>query len=304
MSLVSVIIPTNKRKFEYLKRAIDSVISQTYKNIELIIVDDNNYDEYRKEISINLKKYQNKYTNFLYIKHGKNKGACASRNTGIINSKGVYIAFLDDDDEWDKNKINEQIKKFTSKNIGLVYCDFYTVTYNEKGKEIKTLIKRNKTNNSLREILKFNIIGSTSFPLIRRECFENCGMFDEDILAMQDYDLWIRIAMKYDFESVQMPLANYYVHNSDRISSHNNYKIIALERIIFKYKTYFEKDKDAYSLKCLRLAFYNVVERKYKVAFKNYIKAISLRPFNIKNIVSYLFYGSRVFIKYFIDGIK
>ena len=106
--LVSVIIPTYKR-LGMLGRAIDSVLNQTYNNIEIIIVDDNNEDsEYRKETERFMKKYDDNIE-IKYVKHKQNKNGAAARNTGINNANGVYIAFLDDDDEFSPKKIELQI---------------------------------------------------------------------------------------------------------------------------------------------------------------------------------------------------
>ena len=106
--VVSVIIPTYKRPKE-LERAIISVKNQTYKNIEIIVVDDNANDiEQRKSTEQVVKKYEN----IVYIQNKENLGGSKTRNIGIENAKGKYIAFLDDDDEFLPNKIEQQIKLY------------------------------------------------------------------------------------------------------------------------------------------------------------------------------------------------
>ena len=105
MKLVSVIIPTFNRQ-KYLKNAINSVLNQTYENIELIIIDDNSSDNtqsYVEDINDN---------RLIYIKNSKNLKAPKSRNIGIEKSRGDYIAFLDDDDTWYKTKLEKQIKLY------------------------------------------------------------------------------------------------------------------------------------------------------------------------------------------------
>jgi len=123
--LVSVIIPTYGRS-ELLDRAIDSVLAQTYDNIEIIVVDDNNSNsEHRKHTENVLQKYlQNGQA--VYLKHEKNVGGSAARNTGIKASKGEYVALLDDDDEWFPEKIEKQISYFEilGDNIGVIYCSY------------------------------------------------------------------------------------------------------------------------------------------------------------------------------------
>jgi len=121
-SLVSIIIPTYKRS-EYIERTIESVLKQSYKNIEIIIVDDNNPETYYREETEKIMKKYRKYKNIKYIKHEKNMNGCAARNTGLEHANGKYICFLDDDDIIYPNKIKEQVEFLESNpKYGAVYC--------------------------------------------------------------------------------------------------------------------------------------------------------------------------------------
>lgn len=113
MDKVSVIIPTYKRP-ENLIRAINSVLLQSYKNIEIIVIDDNNEgDEYRLETEELMKQFE--YDNrVIYLKHKINKNGAAARNKGIKYVKSKYVAFLDDDDEFKIEKIRKQVEKLKS----------------------------------------------------------------------------------------------------------------------------------------------------------------------------------------------
>ena len=124
LPLISCIITTYNRPIEVLKRAIDSVINQTYSNIELLVVND--YPE-NIELSNNIYKLIKSYNNksIKYIVLEKNSGACFARNRGANESKGEFLAFLDDDDEWLPNKLNDQKKLFNHDMIGIVDCDNY-----------------------------------------------------------------------------------------------------------------------------------------------------------------------------------
>ena len=119
--LVSVIIPTYNR-IDTLERAIKSVKSQTYKNIEVLVIDDNaNNHNIRKEVE----KIVSKFQNIKLIQNKENLGGGLSRNEGIKNAKGEYIAFLDDDDEFYPEKIEKQYelyKKLNNDKVGLIYC--------------------------------------------------------------------------------------------------------------------------------------------------------------------------------------
>ena len=122
MKTVSVIIPTYKRS-KYIARTIESVLSQTYNNIEIIVVDDNNgEDEYRAKTRATIKKYIES-GKIKYICHDRNMGGCAARNTGLKESSGDYVCYLDDDDFLYKEKIKEQVNFLEKhKEIDIVYC--------------------------------------------------------------------------------------------------------------------------------------------------------------------------------------
>ncbi len=120
--LVSIIIPTYKRS-KYIERTIEAVLKQSYNNIEIIVVDDNNPETYHREETEKVMQKYRKHKNIKYIKHEKNMNGCAARNTGLKAAEGKYICFLDDDDIIYENKIKEQVE-FLEKNLkyGAVYC--------------------------------------------------------------------------------------------------------------------------------------------------------------------------------------
>lgn len=235
--LVSAVITSYKRPPEIVERAVKSIINQTYSNLEIIVVDDSPADyELRDAVRDTVLKYQDRVK---YIRHEKNMGACVARNTGIDNSAGEYIAFLDDDDFWRENKIELQLKKALETNAGLIYCKCL-ITVEETGKQI--LFKQEyRTGFVYDDLLKWNFIGSTSFPLVKRECFEKCGKFDPMQPAAQDYDVWIRIAEKYEVDYVDEILVDYSVHAGERISADPFNMIKAGELILIKYNDYLKK---------------------------------------------------------------
>lgn len=136
---VSVIIPTYNRA-HLVGRAIQSVLNQTYKDFELIIVDDGSTDNTEDII----KKYQKKDERIKYIRRKKNKGGSVARNTGINAAIGEYIAFLDSDDEWLTEKLERQMKVFksTSSEVGVVYSGFFRI--NDRRNEIESIFNPKK----------------------------------------------------------------------------------------------------------------------------------------------------------------
>jgi glycosyltransferase involved in cell wall biosynthesis len=202
--LVSVIIPTYNRA-NLIGRAIQSALDQTYRNIEIIIVDDASNDNTEEIVT----KFHN--INVVYIRHNCNKGGGAARNTGIKASNGQFIAFLDDDDEWLNDKLEKQVKTIMtlSSEWGGIYCGFHRIT----DKKIKT-IEVFKKGNLKTELLKEQLdIGSSSTLLFIRKIILEIGLFDETFERNQDFELLIRFFRKYKLFSVKEPLVKIYTRN-------------------------------------------------------------------------------------------
>jgi len=206
--LVSVIIPTNNRTLE-LFRAVNSVCNQSYKNIEIIIVDDNYGNEkIREEILYNLIDCDSRIT---IINNAERLGGALSRNVGINAAKGEYIAFLDDDDEYGIDKIKKQLRQFNASsqcNLGLVYC-FGKIIYPNG------IIENELTDYigvPLEEHMKNNIAG-TSFWFVKKEAITSVGGF-EKIASHQDGIVILKLLVKgYSVDVVREPLINYYFHD-------------------------------------------------------------------------------------------
>lgn len=237
--LVSVVITTYKRNDDLLRRSIESVLKQTYGNIELIVVDDNELNDTYQQKS---EQIVNDYSGINYIKNTRNMGAQYSRNIGILNSKGQFVAFLDDDDEWDLMKIEKQISAFTDDSIGLVYCNGYTSIDGEKRDyRYWTTV----TNPSLVDMLEDDCVGSTSQVLIRKKCFADVGLFDISMPARQDYEMWIRISQKYKLINVNEKLFVHYMHTGEQISKNYSKALVGYLNIYKKYKGSYKKEKRA-----------------------------------------------------------
>lgn len=222
--LVSVIITTHERSCNILERAVSSVYNQTYKNIEIIVVNDSK--DYKENVNIieMLAKYKAKY-----IEHNK-KGANSSRNLGIKASKGDIIALLDDDDEWVETKLEDMVP-YLNKNISMVYCDFDYIDANGK----KTILKKKKYEGLVyNELLYDNFIGGCSIPIINKEILLKVGMFDETMPSCQDIDVWLRIAKNFKIKHVKKKLVHYYISNV-AITSNPKKRIDGWEKLIKKY---------------------------------------------------------------------
>lgn len=205
MPQVSVVIPTYNRA-EFLTAAVRSVIRQSFHDFEVLIVDDASGDCTRSVV----KSFRDERIH--YVRHSAHRGGAAARNTGIRQSAGQYVAFLDDDDEWLPEKLQKQITVLTASpvQVGCVYTGYMTVD-KANGKIIRHIVPKKKGDLS-RAIMVDNCVGGTSSVMVKRECLEFVGMFDESLPSFQDYDLWIRLAKRYRFDYVVEPLLLYSLH--------------------------------------------------------------------------------------------
>ena len=193
--LVSVIIPTYKNE-KALLRAIESVLNQTYKNIEVIVVDDNAPDsEYRRKTAKEMEKYTND-SRVSYIKHYKNMERCAARNTGIKYSRGNYVMFLDNDDEFLISKVEAQIKNLESLDSrwGMNYSKYIR----KDGDKVVAVCGEDRDGDLLIEALKRNLfIHAGSNLMVRKSVIDEVGGFNEEISINEDIEFISRVMLKY-----------------------------------------------------------------------------------------------------------
>jgi len=287
---VSVIIPTYNRA-SYLYSAIKSVLNQTFEDFEIIVVDDASTDNTKQTID----KFDDR--RIYYIRHKENKGGSAARNTGIKRSKGKFIAFLDDDDMWMPSKLEKQLDLINkSLEIGVVYSGVWIINGSGKIRGSKPPFLRG---NIFPDMLKKNYVGSCSTVLIRKECLSGIGLFDEDLSAGQDFDLWIRLAKHYQFDYVNEPLVLYRVHKK-RVST-DPYKSLRAKKLL--YKKYSKELMTSFNHRKV-LGFWHYVLGTYYCKCgdigqgkKEFVKAITSDPFSILCYVRLFasFFGSKVF---------
>ncbi|MFS1511127.1 glycosyltransferase family 2 protein [Chengkuizengella sp. SCS-71B] len=225
--LVSVIIPTYKRA-NMLLRAVDSVLNQTYKNIEVLVVNDNEPgDEHTNDLKEILLKYTDERLN--YIEQKKHVNGAVARNVGIKLAKGEYIAFLDDDDYWKSEKIEKQVNVLEEldNSWGGVACrkKFYL-----GGKLVKATLPY-KDGYVFEHVLLRNIEITTGTLLMRREALDDAGYFDENLLRYQDVQLFAFLTQKYKIKLMQdFFLCAHIDDNSNRL---NPQKLISAKKSFF-----------------------------------------------------------------------
>ena len=267
---ISVIIPTYNRKF-FLKRSVDSVLKQTLKPYEIIIIDDGSSDGTSSMI-------KESYPAVNLIRQ-ENKGVSAARNNGIRSSSGDWICFLDSDDEWKKNKLKNQELALTQ-NTNYLFCHS-NEEWIRNGKKINQKKKHKKYGGDIfKKCLDMCRI-SPSSVMIYKKVFDNIGFFNEDLIVCEDYELWLRICAHYKVLFVDEPLIIKYGGHEGQLSnsfeSIEFFRIKALEYLL-STKIKGENKKEAVKMLIFKLNIYlNGLKKRNKIAdILKYDKKIKL----------------------------
>lgn len=222
---ISVIIPSYNRK-DTLSRALNSVLSQTYKPQEIILVDDGSTDGTRVWIIENYPMVQ-----YLFQPRG---GVSAARNKGIQHSTCDWISFLDSDDEWLPKKLEEQIQHLKA-NGGSSFSHTNEI-WVRNGVRVNQMKKHQKYGGEIFEKCLDICRISPSSVLIKKRILEEVGAFDESLEVCEDYDLWLRITAKYSVSFLDTPQIIKYGGHKDQLSKVKNgieqFRIQSLEKII------------------------------------------------------------------------
>lgn len=229
--LVSIILPTYNWNHNWLCKSLDSVLTQSYKNFELIIINDCSTNDIEKTIL----KYKEKDDRIVYIKNEKNLRLTKTLNKGIEISKWKYIARIDDDDIWcEDNKLQKQVD-FMEQNPDYWLCWTQVILIDENDNELE-LIKKNTTDKNIRK----KILSWTQFAhwsvIIRKKTIDTVWKYDTNWDFIEDYELWLRIWTKYKFSNLSDFSFKYRINRS-WISSSNALKQRILNiKVAKKYK--------------------------------------------------------------------
>ena len=276
MPLVSVIIPTHNRA-RFLAGAVKSVLEQSYQDFEIIVVDDCSSD-HTAAMMESLGRPE-----IRYLRHDRQLGGAAARNTGIHHSTGEYVAFLDDDDEWYPEKLGRQMSMMLASpaDVGGIYTGYFIV--DRSNGQMRSQMVPTERGELYESLLAGNCIGSTSSMLLRRNCFETVGVFDERLPSFQDYDLWLRIARKYHFDCIRQPLLKYFVHG-DKIWTNPQALTQGLELMLKKYgySTAFRRKCGIYYL---GLGVQYCEANRFKAGRNALLRSVRLNPLAVQPYV-------------------
>lgn len=209
MPLVSVIIPTFNRGY-VIERAVNSVLEQSFSDLECIVVDDGSTDNTQQKLA------EIKDPRLKVIQSG-NQGVSAARNLGFVHSCGQWIALLDSDDEWLPHKLRVQLKLADENpKLPLIHGEEIWI---RNGKRVNPKFKHRKEGGKIFERCLGLCLISPSAALMKRSLYEEMRGFREDYIVCEDYELWLRVTQKYEVGFVVDPILNKYGGHEDQLSS-------------------------------------------------------------------------------------
>jgi glycosyltransferase involved in cell wall biosynthesis len=224
---VSVIIPAYNRGW-IIKEAIDSVLAQTFNEYELIVVDDGSEDNTAEILA--------GYNNKIQIIHQANSGVSAARNRGIVSSSGRYIALLDSDDLWFPEKLNKQVSFFQNHPDAMI-CQTQEI-WIRNGNRVNPRKHHKKLSGMIFEPSLSLCLVSPSAVMFKRELLDKVGLFDENLPACEDYDLWLRVSLGFPVYLIDEALIIKRGGHEDQLSRNpmlDKYRIEALKKILSQH---------------------------------------------------------------------
>jgi glycosyltransferase involved in cell wall biosynthesis len=251
MPKVSIVIPAYNA-MNYLPQTVSSVMEQTYKDFEIVLVNDGSTDCIQEWVAAqNIPQIE--------LISQENRGLAGARNTGIRHAQGSYIAILDADDLWEPTKLEKQVQILDADlEAALVYT--WVSLVDEDGVSTGRFYKSHEEGKVWEPMLSVNIVGCGSVPLIRKSCLDRVGEFDENLRSfVEDWDLWLRMARLYPFKVIKEPLV-YYRQRPD--SASKNWEAMERSYQIVIQKNFRDRSLESASLRarceafvCLNLAW-------------------------------------------------
>ncbi len=279
MPMVSVIIPTHNRA-DFLTEAIDSVLAQTWRDFEILVVDDGSTDGTRDVIG--------EYGDRIRYFHKPHRGPSSARNLGASKAHGNFLAFLDSDDIWEPDKLDIQMNfALSHPDIKLISCGGYVLG---NPRRRKSEIGRDLSGDLFLNLYQRSFI-NTSGVVLTRDSFLQVGRFDETIRTAEDYDLWLRVAREFPMAHLDAPLVGIRKH-SVKLSKN---KLELRKNGIRVLQTHFDPERIPQRIYRRRLAdLYLYLGRGYlklrdfPAARDSFRHSLGLTPFRFRSIRYYL----------------
>jgi glycosyltransferase involved in cell wall biosynthesis len=284
---VSVILPCYNGA-RWISQAIESVLAQTFKDFELIIVDDGSTDKSKEIISSYL---YDKHVHYIYQ---ENRGFSGALNRGIRESRGEFIGFIGQDDLYMPNKLQVQVKYFDEhKDVDLVHSNYCSIDSSGRIIMVRDVkIPRFPSREKLIKYLFINNFIGFETALVKRECFDEVGLFNERMTGFSDHDIWLRIAGKFNIAYIDLPLVKKREHelqlSKTRIEQVLSDEFLMVRKTINNYP--FLKKAERKKLATLYYIWGTTMLQKGRneEAKQKLLKAIRCRPWKFKAILAYI----------------
>lgn len=273
----------------YVGRSIESVLAQTFTDYELIIINDGSTDNSDSIITSYIK---DKRIHYIIQ---DNAGQARAKNVGIKYSRGKYIAFLDADDMWENKKLELQLPLFKNENVGLVYSNATWIDEDDR------VLGHGRQGGYLRpysgRITKYLIYDNFvyfSSAVVKRDCLENIGYFNESLHMSIDWELWLRLSLKCEFDFVDRELIKYRCGHVGQMSKNQRMRLECSMNILENFLKCNSKYIPIYAIRgSLAYAYYNrgcyYRRYDYNVSNKYFLKSIKMNPFKMKAWIGLLY---------------
>jgi glycosyltransferase involved in cell wall biosynthesis len=225
---VSVVIPTFNRA-ALIARSIQSVLNQSHADFELLVIDDGSIDDTADVVAGIYDPRIN------YVRLPNNAGAAAALNVGIRMSKGKFLSFQGSDDEWLSDNLAEHMSVFerSSRKLGVVYSDMYRILKDGSVRyHASPTVVSGRLVNPTTQFYQVYMLGSQSV-VIKRDCLDATGYFNEELPALEDLELFIRLSKRFDFYRIPGPLVRYY--ETDGLSNNRHATLLARKLLVKLY---------------------------------------------------------------------
>lgn len=278
---VTVVVTTFGRP-RLVKEAVASVLEQDMGDFELIVVDDNPPASAARRQTAESLSAAVTDARVRHVLRESQGGGAAARNTGIDLARAPWVAFLDDDDRWDPDKLRLQLQVATiDPDVALVYTGCRAV--NEDGAVVRTDVPGH-VGREFPALLGSNVIGTTSSVLCRKDVLEEIGGFDVTFPAAQDRDLYLRICMRHKAAAIARPLVTFRLHGGVRITHDRRAKVKAYARMLAKYADLYDEHPRQEALMSRNLGQLRWLTGDGAGARADLQRSLALRPSDVRAI--------------------
>ena len=281
LPLISCIIPTFNRA-DKITRAVTSVLIQTWPRLELIIVDDRSTDNTREVVQ----SLAEKDSRIIYLLN-PGKGATSARNYAINHASGEFFAFLDDDDQWLPAKLEKQMACFQKHpDAGLVFTAFKRYAANQMTRRHPSRLSRIRSNKITDRLLKQNFI-TTSAILVKKDVFQQVGLFDTKQKSFQDWEFLTRISLEFTIIYLNKTLIRQYESN-DSITRDKKGRILSSIRHLKKFRSVYQQKPKILSVRYSKMGTRMRKQKRYLFARWMFVRSLKQNSLNMNALFGLL----------------